>query len=151
MKKTTLSIVMVLSMALWLGVSSKAFAYSTNPEIIVFINQAFDELAEGKCSLAESHLKEAYKIDPNDPYVLLNLGVVYQNSGRKEEAKEMYSKAMEMGASETPPRVQYKNDSELTISSIAQRNINAMNSPDFTLAGGTCPIPSNTRTMAVQQ
>ncbi len=35
-------------------------------------------------------------LNPNNPYALLNMGVVYQNTGRPEKAREMYNRVIEL-------------------------------------------------------
>jgi cell division septation protein DedD len=45
---------------------------------------------------AEKYLDEALALNPENPYALLNMGVVYENTGRKEQAISMYQKVIEM-------------------------------------------------------
>ena len=56
--------------------------------------QAFEALAAGDYEKAEALLDVALSINPDNPYALLNLGVVYHNTGRIEKAREQYVKVI---------------------------------------------------------
>jgi cell division septation protein DedD len=45
---------------------------------------------------AEKYLDEALALNPENPYAVLDMGVVYENTGRKEQAISMYQKVIEM-------------------------------------------------------
>jgi tetratricopeptide (TPR) repeat protein len=47
-------------------------------------------MSKGNYTLAESYLNEALAINPNNPYARLNMGALYQDTGRYEEAREQY-------------------------------------------------------------
>ena len=55
---------------------------------------AFDELSKGHYQQAETYLEEALSLNPDNPYALLNMGVVYQNTGRRIQARLMYIKVI---------------------------------------------------------
>ncbi len=55
-------------------------------------NQGYDELLKGNYSDAEGYLEQALAKNPDNPYAMLNLGVVYENTGRTDQAREMYKK-----------------------------------------------------------
>ena len=54
------------------------------------VNQGFEELSNSNYLEAEAYLLAALDVNPNNPYTLLNLGVVYQDTGRIKEAVQMY-------------------------------------------------------------
>ena len=56
--------------------------------------QAFEALAAGDYEKAEALLEVSLTINPDNPYAILNLGVVYQNTGRIEKAREQYVKVI---------------------------------------------------------
>ena len=60
----------------------------------ILSEKAFQKLSAHNYRAAESLLDEALSINPNNPYALLNMGVVYQNTGRLEKAREMYEKVI---------------------------------------------------------
>ena len=43
---------------------------------------------------AEKYLAEALALNPENPYALLNKGVVYENTDRKPQAIAMYQKVI---------------------------------------------------------
>jgi hypothetical protein len=63
-------------------------------------NQGFVELTKGNYLQAEASLLVALDLNPNNPYALLNLGAVYQDTGRTAKAVEMYEKILELNPGE---------------------------------------------------
>lgn len=59
-----------------------------------FSNQALKEISAGNYLQAEADLNKALAINPDNPYVLLNLGVVYQSTDRPEKAMKMYERVI---------------------------------------------------------
>lgn len=57
-------------------------------------NQGFQEISWGNYRQAEILLNRALSLNPNNPYALLNMGVVYQNTGRIEMSRQMYRKVV---------------------------------------------------------
>jgi tetratricopeptide (TPR) repeat protein len=56
--------------------------------------QGFQELSGRNYREAEMLLDEALSLNPDNPYALLNMGVVYQNTGRLDKAQKMYGKVI---------------------------------------------------------
>ena len=50
-------------------------------------DEAYEAILNKDYQQAEALLDVALSINPQNPYVLLNLGVVYQNTGRTEKAR----------------------------------------------------------------
>jgi nucleoid-associated protein YgaU len=67
-------------------------------------NQGFQEISWGNYRQAEVLLDRALSLNPNNPYALLNMGVVYQNTGRIEKARQMYSKVVTLNPKDTADR-----------------------------------------------
>ena len=61
-----------------------------------YSNWGFDELSNGNYQKAEEYLQKALEANPDNPYAVLNMGVVYQNTGRKEQARKMYEKVLSL-------------------------------------------------------
>jgi tetratricopeptide (TPR) repeat protein len=57
--------------------------------------QAYNLQQEGKWDLAQARYREILAQDPYNPYVLTNLGLLYQKTGRLKEAVSYYEKALE--------------------------------------------------------
>jgi Flp pilus assembly protein TadD len=86
-------------------------------------DQGFEALTQGRYGDAENYLDKALAINPNNPYALLNLGVVYENTKRFEKAKRMYEKVIQMN----PPDIAGKSNMEgkagKTIVDLAKENL----------------------------
>jgi len=65
------------------------------------VEQGFQNLKENNQPSAEANFKEALDVNSENPYALLNLGVVYHNTGRVEMAREMYQKVIARNGKET--------------------------------------------------
>jgi len=62
-------------------------------------DQGFRAISAGNYVEAEKHLEQALSENPDNPYALLNMGVVYQNTGRPEKATEMYERVIGLNPS----------------------------------------------------
>lgn len=80
-------------------------------------------MKEGKYNEAQAKFDEALKSDPDHPFALNNLGVIYEKRGRYQEALRMYEKAAQTGSSSTA-HVEVDDPSlkGLPISELAKRN-----------------------------
>ena len=59
-------------------------------------NGAYEAIAKGKWSEAETMLRQALAQNPNDAARLLNLAFVLQNTGRQTEAAGVYQKVLQL-------------------------------------------------------
>ena len=55
-----------------------------------------DVIQEGELVLAEKKLLALIEQNPHDPYAMLNLAYVYQQSGQSEKARTMYARVLEL-------------------------------------------------------
>lgn len=86
LNKQLVSAVVALT-ALCAGLTGKAYADDTD-------QYRTDEILVGDYAQAEQKLLAQLKQDPNDPYVILNLAVVYRTTGRLDEARAMYDRIL---------------------------------------------------------
>jgi tetratricopeptide (TPR) repeat protein len=104
------------------------------------------ELAKGNYSLAEAHLADALRKDPNDQYANLAAGLLYQNTGRPKEASAFYQHLMRLNPAPgqmfaVPGRANLQ-----PISDIASTNLALLSGPDLNsfgtpgAAGGAVPM-----------
>ena len=77
-------------------ISACASAPSNVPQDTLLADEGYLEMVNGNYERAEAILKVALSINDRNPYALLNLGVLYQNTNRLEEAQKMYRKLIEM-------------------------------------------------------
>lgn len=89
-------------------------------------DEGFFALTNGKNTDAETKLLEALAINPNNPYARLNLGVVYQRTGRAELAKAEYQKVIDLNAKIVPTFVGDKNLEGKSLKQIAKSNMEGM-------------------------
>jgi len=85
--------------------------------------QAFEAISEGDYEQAEALLEVALSINPDNPYAILNLGVVYQRTGRIEKAREQYVKIILQDAKETVVRSNVRGMEGKSLVDIAKDNL----------------------------
>jgi len=85
--------------------------------------QAFEAIAAGDYEKAEAILEVALSINPENPYALLNLGVVYQNTNRIEKAREQYVKIILLEAEEKVLKSNVKEMEGKSLVDIAKQNL----------------------------
>ena len=91
-------LLLLLGIALiWMGCGGSSYV----TQDIYLAHQGFVELSKGNYSVAEANLLVSLDIKPNNPYSLLNLGAVYQDTGRTWQAVEMYEKLLELNPEQT--------------------------------------------------
>ena len=89
-------------------------------------HQGFLELLKENYAMAEANLLVSLDIDPRNPYALLNLGAVYQDTGRTWQAVEMYEKVIELNPEQTA--VESNNDKYKgkNLVEIAKKNLRSL-------------------------
>ncbi len=55
------------------------------------VNKGYAEIEAGNYSYAEIYLDSALSINPSNPFALLNMAVVYEKTGREDEARALYA------------------------------------------------------------
>jgi tetratricopeptide (TPR) repeat protein len=78
----------LLALSLWIGLGLCGCA----TQDMELSNKGFQEISHGDFEQAEVDLETALALNPDNPYALLNLGVVYQENGRLDKAREKYEK-----------------------------------------------------------
>ena len=67
--------------------------------------RGFEAIGAGDWLKAEQYLIEAKQVFPDDPYILLNLGVVAQRLGRFDEARGYYQQVVDKAPNVVPEQV----------------------------------------------
>lgn len=101
--------------------SQKALPYD-----MTLANEGYEELIRQNFDQAEAFFDLALSINPQNPYALLNLGVVYHNTGRYEQAKQMYQKVIELDKETKAKQTTDKNYKGKTLAEIAETNLRAI-------------------------
>ncbi len=90
---------------------------------VFLADQGYQELMKGNYEKAEANLKVALSINPDNPYALLNLGVLYQNTGRIDKAREMYRKVLELNPDSRAAVTSSKQYKGKKLTEIAKENL----------------------------
>ena len=86
-------------------------------------DEAFELMLKGDYEQAEATLEVARSINPDNPYVLLNLGVVYQNTGRIDKAREMYVRIILLNPPEVARNSNVPDAQDQKIVDLAKQNL----------------------------
>jgi tetratricopeptide (TPR) repeat protein len=81
------------------------------------------EMAKGNHITAEADFRKALKENPNDVHALLGLGMLYQNTGQKTKAREMYEAVLALRPDQKDQFVVWKSLSTRPVSEIASVNL----------------------------
>ena len=77
-------------------------------------------IQEGNLTQAERQLLLVIAEDPHNPYALLNLAYVYQQSGRNDQARILYERVLELRSN---PLAELSSGKPARVKRIAQRGI----------------------------
>jgi len=89
-------------------------------------NKGFDHIEDGRLVDAESVLTEAVQDNPNNAYAVLNLGTVYQRTGRFDQARSMFEKVIALDTQENPAKRSKFLDSSKNLREIAEYNLTTL-------------------------
>ena len=75
------------------------FNQTRNPQHSVELTKlGFAQLQKQEYDRAQEYFEEALKIDPKNPYAMVNLGVACERKGDLERAGKLYKKVLQLGA-----------------------------------------------------
>ena len=114
-----ISLLLILSGAAWAD---------ENPPIIndsKGVTQSYqaDTIKEGNLTLAERELRSLIAENPHDPYALLNLAYIYQQSGRNYQARVLYERVLDLRSN---PLAELPSGKPARVKRIAQRGIDEL-------------------------
>jgi Flp pilus assembly protein TadD len=89
-------------------------------------NKGFQHIEDGQLVDAESVLTEAVQDNPNNAYAVLNLGTVYQRTGRFDQARAMFEKVIALDSQEKPAKRSKFIDSSKNLREIAEYNLTTL-------------------------
>jgi tetratricopeptide (TPR) repeat protein len=90
------------------------------------VESGFQNILDQQWNDAESYLLEALAENDDNPYALLNHGVVYQQTGREAEAREMYNRLIETNSTAVATRSNISADRGQKLTELAERNLQQM-------------------------
>ena len=88
--------------------------------------QGYEAMSAGNNAEAAKHYEEALKVNPENPYALLNLGVVYQRMGKKAEAKATYEKLIKLDPDTTAEVGEKAGTDGVKLTDLARKNLKDM-------------------------
>ena len=89
-------------------------------------NKGFSAIEKGELEEAERVLTESLQEDPENAYAILNMGTVYQRTGRFDQAREMFDKVIAMNATQSPTKRSKFIDDSLNLKEIAEVNLKTL-------------------------
>lgn len=89
-------------------------------------NQGYEELIKENYEKAEAFYEVALSVNPSNPYALLNMGVIYQNTGRIEQAKTMYQRVIALHSDQKAVLSTTGNYIGKNLSDIAKMNLQSL-------------------------
>jgi tetratricopeptide (TPR) repeat protein len=100
------------------------------PYDMTIANRGYQAMVKQNYEEAEAFFDLALSVNPENPYALLNLGVVYHNTGRLEQAKQLYRKVIEL---KSTTKANYATDNKFQgkmLSEIAEKNLRTIENSD---------------------
>jgi nucleoid-associated protein YgaU len=99
-------------------------------------NEGFQALSARDYVQAEASLERALSINPDNPYALLNRGVVYQETGRLDKARKMYEKVIAFQLEEVAEESNTRSFAGKGLADIARENLKLLEAREAELATG---------------
>jgi len=92
-------------------------------EVARIESDAIDYYVAGDIESYKKDIRDAYERDPDDPYAMNNMGVLYELEGDIQQAKEMYSKAADHAGERTVRKSSREGDKDKYLKDIAEENL----------------------------
>ncbi|HZU62998.1 MAG TPA: hypothetical protein VFF98_04885 [Novosphingobium sp.] len=99
----------------------------------VHTNRGFAALSKTHYADAESELKLALQDNPNDPFALLNMGAVLQNTGRGQQAVPYYLRVQAEAKHVYPQRTSGDTSARHSLAEIATQNLTKLAANDSSI------------------
>ncbi len=78
-------------------IPDKFFHAKPNPEhATALADMGFVKMQRKEYEKARGFFNQALKIDPNNPYALINMGIIYEHDGDKGQAEKMYQQVLDL-------------------------------------------------------
>ncbi len=96
------------------------------PTDVYLANEGYAEYLRNNYELAETNFLVALDINPNNPYALLNMGALYQDTGRTVQAIQMYEKVVELNPEEVAVQSNKEEFAGITLVEIVKVNLSSL-------------------------
>lgn len=107
------------------------FKSAMSPTVPSRVDVALSAMARGEYGVAEQSLVTALNADNKDPYALLALGIVYQNTGRPQKAEALYQQILLLNPTGMVSGGPWGNMQMKSIRDVALENLRAMGADDL--------------------
>lgn len=87
------------------------------------VNKGYDEIEAGNYAYAEIYLDSALSINPSNPFALLHMAVVYERTGRNDEARALYALLIRQNPTDTDGEVLVDENLDRSVIEIARQNL----------------------------
>ena len=103
-------------------------------------NEGFQEISRRNYGPAEVQLEKALSINPDNPYALLNMGVVYQETGRLDKARQMYERLIGLQPKDIAEKSNTGSLAGKGLVDIAKENLKLLEAREAELAASRKPV-----------
>ncbi len=86
-------------------------------------SEGIDHLVQGDVEEFKADIRDAYSQAPDDPFVMNNMGVVYELEGDLQRAREMYGKAVENAGERRVTKSSKDGDAGRLLKDVARDNL----------------------------
>jgi len=117
-------------------------------------NEGFQAISGKNYGHAETSLEKALSINPDNPYALLNMGVVYQETGRLDKARQMYEKVIALQPKDVAEESNTGSFAGKGLADIARENLKLLDAREAELAASRKQVetvPRSTPTSPVSK
>ena len=115
------------------------------------VNKGYAEIEAGNYSYAEIYLDSALSINPSNPFALLNMAVVYEKTGREDEARALYAALIRQNPTNIADSAIDDANVGRTITDIARENLAALDRVVIARAARNADSPIEVSLEPVQQ
>ncbi|NNK95808.1 MAG: type II secretion system secretin GspD [Desulfobacterales bacterium] len=90
---------------------------------VILADRGYEKLRAGEIQAAKDYFVESLRIDPTNPYALINLGVVYEKQGKYQQAIDMYQEVIETNTEQVARPSVESDGNTFSLLEIARQNI----------------------------
>jgi hypothetical protein len=138
-------LIFFLSLSIGLGLSGCA------TQDMELSNQGFQEISGKNYGQAEVSLEKALSINPDNPYALLNMGVVYQETGRLDKARQMYKRLIDLQPKDVAEESNTGSLAGKGLVEIAKENLKLLEAREAEIAASRKPAEPAPQPAAVKE
>ena len=126
-----MKIFLLFSLSLWIGLGLSGCA----TQDMELSNEGFQDISRRNYGQAEVSLEKALSMNPDNPYALLNMGVVYQETGRLDKARQMYERLIGLQPKDIAEKSNTGSLAGKGLVDIAKENLRLLEAREAELAG----------------